>query len=149
MANILHRLSIDAPPARVRKLIATKEGIERWWTGRPVEGNDGRGGELRVHFGDHDRPAAVFEVLEQTDDEILWRCSDGPREWLQTRIRFRLRPSPTTGTTLIFTHEGWQQKSEFMHGCSTNWAAYLMSPKAGAEGRRFAPHPAGEISRWD
>ncbi len=77
MANIVHRLSIDAPPARVRELIATKHGIQRWWTGRPVDGNDGHGGELRVYFGDNDRPAAVFEVAGQTADEILWRCIDG------------------------------------------------------------------------
>ena len=38
MPNILHRLSIDAPPERVHQLAATREGIERWWTGRPVAG---------------------------------------------------------------------------------------------------------------
>ncbi len=36
-----------------------------------------------------------------------------------------------------------------MHGCSTNWAAYLISLKAGAEGHQFAPYPAGEMSRRD
>jgi uncharacterized protein YndB with AHSA1/START domain len=149
MANILHRLSIDAPPARVRDLIAAKEGIEQWWTARPLSGADTRGGEFRVYFGDSDRAAAAFEVIEQKPDEIVWRCIDGPAEWRDTRIRFDLRPSPTDGTTLLFGHEGWQQESEFMHGCSTKWAAYLMSLKAGAEGLGFGPYPAGEMSRWD
>jgi hypothetical protein len=40
-----------------------------------------------------------------------------------------------------------------MHGCSTNWAAYLMSLKSGAEGQGFNAYPggeiSGEISRWD
>jgi hypothetical protein len=35
-----------------------------------------------------------------------------------------------------------------MNGCSTNWAAYLMSLKSGAEDRGFGPYPGGEISRW-
>jgi uncharacterized protein YndB with AHSA1/START domain len=38
MPNILHRVSIDAPPARVHELAATREGSERWWTGHPVAG---------------------------------------------------------------------------------------------------------------
>ena len=149
MANILHRLSIDAPPARVHELLAGKDGIGRWWTGRPVEGDEGPGGELRVYFGEREKPAAAFEVLAQTQDEISWRCVQGPSDWLQTQIRFALRPRDDGGTTLLFSHEGWQQESEFMHGCSTNWAAYLMSLKSGAEGRGFGAYPAGEISRWD
>jgi hypothetical protein len=50
---------------------------------------------------------------------------------------------------LLFSHEGWQQENEFMNGCSTNWCAYLMSLKAGAEGDGFNAYPGGEISRWD
>ncbi len=148
MSNILHRLSIDASPERVRDLIATKEGVEQWWTARPLSGDDSRGGEFQVYFSDSDRAAATFEVVERAPEEIVWRCIEGPGEWRNTRIRFDLRPAATGGTTLLFTHEGWQHESEFMHGCSTNWAAYLMSLKAGAEGLDFTPYPAGEVSRW-
>jgi hypothetical protein len=35
-----------------------------------------------------------------------------------------------------------------MHGCSTNWGAYLTSLKSGAERGKFAAYPAGEMSRW-
>ena len=48
----------------------------------------------------------------------------------------------------MFSHEGWDRDNEFMNGCSTNWAAYLMSLKSGAEGRGFGAFPSGEISRW-
>jgi hypothetical protein len=34
MPDILHRISIDAPRQRVHKLIASTDGIARWWTGR-------------------------------------------------------------------------------------------------------------------
>jgi hypothetical protein len=30
MPNILHRLSIDAPPEHVQQLAAPREGIQRW-----------------------------------------------------------------------------------------------------------------------
>jgi uncharacterized protein YndB with AHSA1/START domain len=149
MPDILHRLSIEADPDRVRDLTATKEGIQQWWTGRPVTGDDRTGGRFAVTFGDAAEPAATFEVLERGPENVVWRCVDGPDDWIDTRLSFVLRPRNGGGTTLLFSHRGWKQESEFMHGCSTNWAAYLMSLKFGAEHRRFEPYPGGEISRWD
>jgi uncharacterized protein YndB with AHSA1/START domain len=149
MPNILHRLTIDAPPDRVHELAATKEGIQRWWTSRPVAGDDVVGGRLAVYFRDPERAAAVFEVLDRSPQRIVWRTVEGPSDWLDTRITFALDPRDDGGTTLLFSHEGWREENEFMNGCSTNWAAYLMSLKWGAEGEAFNPFPGGEVSRWD
>lgn len=149
MANILHRISIDAPVGSVHDLVATKAGIEQWWTSHPVLGDDAVGGRLQTYFSDAERPAAVFEVVEQAPAQIVWRCVEGPSDWLDTRIVFALEPTANGGTTLLFSHEDWQTENEFMHGCSTNWGAYLTSLKSGAEGRGFQPYPAGEVSRWD
>lgn len=148
MPNILHRLTIDAPAERVHEQVATKEGVERWWTGRPVTGSDEVGGRIAVYFGDADNASAAFEIKERSAQRIVWRCVDGPSDWLDTRITFALNSRDDGGTTLLFSHEGWRKESEFMSGCSTNWASYLMSLKAGAESGAFAPFPAGEISRW-
>lgn len=149
MANIVHRLTIDAPLRRVHELIATKEGIQQWWTGRPVVGDDSIGGQIEVYFGDAQHAAAAFEVAERTEQRIVWRCVAGPQDWIQTRINYVMTPRDDDGTTLLFSHEGWVKESEFMNGCSTNWAAYLMSLKAGAETNAFKAHPEGEMSRWD
>jgi uncharacterized protein YndB with AHSA1/START domain len=149
MPNILHRLSIDAPPQRVHQLAATREGIQQWWTGRPVTGEAHVGGELSVYFREHANPAAVFEVLERSQERIVWRCINGPHDWIDTRITYELEARDDGGTTLLFSHEGWQDENEFMNGCSTNWAAYLMSLKSGAEDNGFAAYPHGEVSRWD
>jgi uncharacterized protein YndB with AHSA1/START domain len=149
MPNILHRLTIDAPPERVHQLAATREGIQRWWTGRPVTGDDKIGGKLSVYFRDSTAPAATFEVLERSPERIVWRCVDGPHDWIDTRITFAPTARTDGGTTLLFSHQGWQQENEFMNGCSTNWAFYLMSLKSGAEGHGFNAYPGGEISRWD
>jgi uncharacterized protein YndB with AHSA1/START domain len=149
MPNILHRLSIDAPPERVHELAATTEGIERWWTGHPVAGEDSVGSRFEVYFRDPANPAATFEVVERGPGQITWRCVGGPRDWIDTSINYALKPRDDGGTTLLFSHEGWRQENEFMNGCSTNWAAYLMSLKSGAEGQGFNAFPRGEISRWD
>jgi uncharacterized protein YndB with AHSA1/START domain len=144
MPDILHRFTIDAPPERVHDLIASKEGVERWWTGHPNSGDDGT---LSVHFADGD-PAAVMRVAEDTPERIVWRVVDGPSDWIDTTVTFELRRRTDDGTTLLFTHGGWREANEFMHGCSTNWGAYLTSLKSGAETGEFAPYPAGEMSRW-
>jgi uncharacterized protein YndB with AHSA1/START domain len=149
MPNILHRISIDAPPERVHQLAATKEGIQRWWTGHPVIGDEHVGGRLSVYFGVTAEPAAIFEVVERTPEQIVWRCVEGPGDWIDTRITFAVSSNGNGATTLLFSHEGWKQENEFMNGCSTNWAAYLVSLKSGAEGQGFNAYPGGEISRWD
>lgn len=152
MPNILHRLTIEAPPQRVHQLATTKAGIQQWWTGHPVAGDDNIGGQLSVFFcdpTDFTKPAAIFEVLERSPDRTVWRCVDGPDDWIDTRITFAPTARPDGSTTLIFCHEGWQQESEFMNGCSTNWATYLLSLKSGAEDHGFNAYPGGEISRWN
>lgn len=149
MPDILHRISIDAPPQQVHDLVASTDGIARWWTGRPVAGEHAAGSSFSVYFGDADKPAAVMRVLADSPDQVEWRVTEGPGDWIDTRITFTLRPRSNGGTTLLFTHSGWQQASEFMGGCSTNWGAYLTSLKTGAESGAFAAYPAGETSRWD
>ena len=95
MPSILHRLTIDAPPERVYDLAATRKGIQRWWTTRPVAGDDSVGGRLEVYFSNQDRPAAVFEVLERTPQRIVWRYASRPgvlNEHIKTLIEsYRLR----------------------------------------------------------
>ena len=149
MPDILHRISIDAQPQRVHDLVASTGGIARWWTGRPLSGEHAVGSSFSVYFRDPQRPAAVMQVLSDAPDQVVWRVTDGPDAWIDTRITFALRPTGQGGTTLLFTHAGWQQASEFMSGCATNWGAYLTSLKTGAESDSFAAFPAGEVSRWD
>jgi uncharacterized protein YndB with AHSA1/START domain len=149
MPDILHRITIDAPVQQVRELIATTDGIAQWWTGRPLDGSAAVDAQFGLYFGDADRPAAVMKVITSTSDEIAWIVIDGPDAWIDTVITFTLGQRGEDGTTLLFTHAGWHEASEFMSGCSTNWGAYLTSLKGGVEGSGFAAFPASEISRWD
>ena len=78
MPDILHRISIDTPPQRVHDLIASTEGVARWWTGRPLHGEHAVGSSFSVYFGDAEKPAAVMQVLTDTPDHVVWRVTDGP-----------------------------------------------------------------------
>lgn len=144
MPDILHRFTIDAPPEQVHELIATEEGVERWWTAHPNVRDDAK---LEIFFGSKD-PAAVMQILEDSPGQVVWRVVDGPADWVNTTITFTLNRRDDGGTTLLFTHGDWREANEFMHGCSTNWGAYLTSLKSGAERGEFAAYPAGEMSRW-
>lgn len=148
MPDILHRISIDAPQERVHDLVATTDGIARWWTGRPLDGDSALGSSFGVYFGDAAKPAAVMEVVSDTPDEVAWRVVEGPGEWIDTIITFALKGVGDGGTTLLFSHAGWRAATEFMSGCTTNWGAYLTSLKNGVEGHGFSAYPNSEISRW-
>jgi uncharacterized protein YndB with AHSA1/START domain len=148
MPEILHRLTIDAPPEEVHEMVATKAGLERWWTGREVGGDEIVGGELLFYFSRGDEAAAVMEIAENTPDRVIWHCVGGPTDWQGTAVTFLMKPASDGATTLLFTHGDWREPTEFMHMCSTHWASYLIGLKAGLEGSSYRPWPQGEVNRW-
>ncbi len=98
MADILHRFTIEAPLRRIHDLVATAQGVERWWTGHS---NSRDGTTLRIFFRDGDQ-AAVFEIVEDTPQRIVWNVVDGPSDWIGTTITFALERRPDEGTNLLF-----------------------------------------------
>ena len=147
MPDILHRIAINASPEHVHDMVATKTGLERWWSGHPVGGDEKVGDEVLFYFGG-DEPGAVMEVVENTPDKVGWRCVGGPGDWQGTEIVYSIKSSGDGETTLLFSHAGWSEPNEFMHHCSTHWASYLIGLKAGLEGKSFTPFPQGEVNHW-
>jgi uncharacterized protein YndB with AHSA1/START domain len=147
VSDILHRLTIKVPPEHVHEMVATKTGLERWWSGNPVGGDENVGDKLLIYFGG-DQPAAIMEIVENTSDTVAWRCVSGPSDWQGTEIVYSLTSSDDHETTMLFSHAGWRDQNEFMHHCSTHWASYLIGLKAGLEGENFTPFPQGEVNHW-
>jgi uncharacterized protein YndB with AHSA1/START domain len=147
MADVLHRVGIAAPPARVYDAVATTEGLSTWWTNK-VDGDSVVGGTLRFYFAGPD-PRAVMEVTELDPGRLVkWRCVGGPDEWVGTDVRFELKETDGE-TALLFDHANWREPVEFMRHCSTKWAYLLLGLKAGLEGGSFRAHPDDEkISSW-
>jgi uncharacterized protein YndB with AHSA1/START domain len=147
MADIRHRVGIDAPADRVYQALATRQGLAGWWT-RTVEGDPGVGQELRFFFGQPE-PSATMQVRELVPGQrVAWRCVGGPDEWRGTDLTFELKPAGEE-TTVLFSHTGWREPVEFLHHCSTKWAQFLLGLKAGLEGGRSTPFPEDQrISSW-
>ena len=139
MPEIRHRVGIAAPQHRVYEMLATKDGLAKFWT-RQVEGDSDVSGKLRFFFGKPE-PSAVMEVIELSpDDRVRWRCIQGPAEWVGTTVTFDLK-STAGETVLLFTHADWREPVEFMHHCSTKWATVLIGLRSGLEGGAFTAFP--------
>ena len=147
MADIRHRVGIDAPAGRVYDALATTEGVSGWWT-RDVREEAQVGGKLEFYFG-YPEPAGVMEVTELVPGRrVGWRCVQGPDEWVGTTLTYDLS-AVGDETALLFTHADWREPIEFMHHCGTKWAYFLLGLKAGLEGGPATPYPEDmKISSW-
>lgn len=147
MPDIRHRVGITAPAGHVYQALATKEGLSGWWT-RDVRGEDKMGGKLEFYFG-YPEPAAVMEVTDLVPDRrVVWRCVQGPDEWVGTSLIFDLTSSAGE-TALLFTQADWREPIDFMYHCSTKWAYFLLGLRAGLEGGVATPYPEDmKISNW-
>jgi uncharacterized protein YndB with AHSA1/START domain len=134
MVDILHRVGIDAPVAKVYEILSTLEGNRGWWDATAT-GDAGKGGVTTFFKG------VDMQVTEARPNELVkWRCVKGPEEWVNTEIVFQLVRKQEQ-TFVLFSHTGWARPVEFMHHCSTKWATFLLSLKALAETGKGRPSP--------
>jgi uncharacterized protein YndB with AHSA1/START domain len=148
MVDILHRVGTrTATPEKLYTAVTTAEGLASWWTEDTKGAGDTVGGVLQFRFP----PVGGFdmEVVElRPSERVVWRVVEGPEEWVGTTIEWDLRQDGDY-TIVLFTHRGWAESGEFMHHCSTKWAAFLLSLKALVETDEGAPAPRDlRISDW-
>ena len=147
MADIRHRVGINAPAERVYEALSTIDGVRGWWSS-DAEGDAGPGGRLRFSFGAPE-PIAEFEVVDATPtSHVAWKCLEGPGEWVGTTVDFALKAEGDE-TVIVFTHRDWPEPVEFMHHCSTKWAVFLLGMKTWLEGGESSTYPKDpHISSW-
>lgn len=147
MVDILHRIGIRADVAAVYDALATRDGVAGWWTSGAT-GDGSAGGRLELPFAAPE--PYVVEVVDAVPGEhVRWRVLEGPPEWVGTHVDFGLS-RPGEQTVVLFRHEGWAEPVEFMHHCSTKWAAYLFSLRDLVETGAGRPAPGDlKIDDWD
>lgn len=151
MVDIIHRIGIKAPAARVYDAVATAAGVAGWWT-RDTTGTRPVGGKVNVCFR-HTDGAEIgrmdFEMTTLDPTEVRWRFVDGPPEWMGTEVTFELAQDGEM-TILNFGHRNWKEPVEFMAHCSTKWAVFLMSLRDLVETGRGRPAPEDlKIDNWN
>jgi uncharacterized protein YndB with AHSA1/START domain len=152
MVNIIHRIGIKSPAAKVYKALSTIKGLANWWT-EEVEGEEKIGGKIEFTFrsetGDI-KGKMVMEVQELSPEKyVRWRCADGPVEWIGTDITFGLSQQDDQ-IIIIFGHRNWREAIEFTAHCSMKWAVFLLSLREYVETGKGKPSPRDlKIDNWN
>ena len=151
MIDIIHRIGIDSPVARVQQALTSIEGLAGWWT-EDVNGDSAVGGRIEFVFRDHDavKGRMVMEVrAPDADADVRWRCVEGPPEWIGTDITYGL--SEQDGRTIVlFGHRNWREAVEFTSHCSMKWATFLLSLREYVETGSGRPAPRDlKIDNWN
>jgi len=151
MFDIIHRIGIKAPASKVHAAVSTVAGIAGWWT-QETSGEPELARTMQVVFrskaGD-EVGRMKFELLKSTPEEVVWRFTAGPEEWLGTDVTFALSQQGDT-TIVLFGHRNWQKTVEFTAHCSMKWATFLLSLRQLVETGSGQPAPDDlKIDNWN
>lgn len=152
MVDIIHRITIKAPLAKVYAAVSTVEGVAGWWT-KETTGESKPGGHVQVLFRS---PAGEevgkmdFELAKLAPNEgVQWRFQAGPAEWIGTDVTFRLSRAGDE-TLVLFGHNNWREAVEFTAHCSMKWATFLLSLRDFVETGKGKPAPDDlKIDNWN
>lgn len=151
MADIIHRIGIKAPPAKVYEALATVPGVAGWWT-RDTTGTAGAGGTVTARFHKEGREIGQMDFAMtplEPGRRVEWRFLAGPPEWLGTNATFELEQDGDM-TIVSFGHRNWQEPVEFMAHCSMKWAAFLLSLRQLVETGEGRPSPDDlKVDNWN
>ncbi len=143
MVDIIHRVGIKAPAAKVYAALATVEGIAAWWT-RETRGVSAPGGTIDLDFstpeGERVGGMAMEVVALEPDQRVRWKFTGGPDDWLGTEAVFDLSREDDY-TIVRFGHRHWREANEFTEHCSTKWATFLLSLRDLVEKGEGRPAP--------
>lgn len=152
MVDIIHRVGIKAPVAKVYAAVASIEGVAGWWT-RETRGASQLGGTIETTFstltGETIGEIKMEVMALVQDKQVHWRFISGPEEWHGTDAIFDLTQDGDY-TIVLFSHKHWREAVEFMAHCSTKWGTFMISLKALVETGQGKPSPNDvKIDNWN
>jgi len=135
----------------VHAALSTVAGVAGWWT-KETSSESKSGNAIQVVFhsktGD-EIGSAKFELLKSTSEEVVWRFSAGPQEWIGTDVTFSLSQQGES-TIVLFGHRNWREAVEFTAHCSMKWATFLLSLRQLVETGVGQPAPHDlKIDDWN
>lgn len=102
MPDIHHRLIMSAPRDEVFAAVARM-----------------------VRLGTLEIGASASMLVLERDARAVWRCEDGPQDWVGTEIAIELT-SEGAGTVVRFAHRSWREATEVMASWTTRWGRGLL-----------------------
>ena len=143
MHDIVHELTIAAPPEQVFAAITTAAGLAGWWSNDvsvSAPGPLAEGAEITLGLAPdrsspdraaHDRTVQLrvdsLDPLDPFDPPLLAHltCLAGPEEWAGTELAFRVEGDGGEGSVLRLWHGGWEYEDGTLPRCSFQWAMDL------------------------
>ena len=151
MVDIIHRIGITAPVSKVRAAVSSVAGVAGWWT-QDTSGESKHDGVMQVVFrskAGQEIGQMKFELARSTSEEVVWRFTAGPEEWIGTQVSFTLTQQGDD-TIVLFAHRNWREAIEFTAHCSMKWAVFLLSLRQFVETGTGRPSPDDlKIDNWN
>lgn len=122
--TIQARFEVSSRPDELRHWLTTPEGIAGWWSDSVVGSAASDGDRFQVRFPTTD---VVFEldVTRCTDDVVEWHVPESPPWWKGTTIAFQLTEGEDQGTSLLFTHGGFEADDPIIAVITPAWVRFL------------------------
>jgi hypothetical protein len=76
MADILHKIDIDATPDKVYSAVSSNQGLKSWWT-TDVAGDSKKGSILNFGFYNHSFTFEMYVDELILDKTVRWKCIGG------------------------------------------------------------------------
>lgn len=136
--TIQARFETGSQPGELLRWLNTTDGIAGWWSDTVTGSASATGDEFHVSFPTTD---VVFdlEVDEITDRSVAWHIAESPPWWKGTTIRFELTESDQGGTSLLFTHGGFDPDDPIIATITPAWVGFLNNLVEVAESGRANP----------
>jgi uncharacterized protein YndB with AHSA1/START domain len=152
MVDIIHRIGIQSPVSRVYTALSTIDGLAGWWT-RDTTGISELGRTIEFRFvspsGKQLGAMGMQVTTLDQDRRVQWRCTSGPKEWIDTDVVFDLHQDGEQ-TLVLFGHKNWREAVEFTAHCSMKWATFLLSLRELVETGKGKPSPDDmKIDNWN
>jgi len=140
MHDIVHELTIAAPPEQVFAAITTAAGLAGWWSNDVTISAPGplaEGAEITIGLAPgrtapgraaQDRIVHLrVDSLDLVDPPLLAHltCLAGPEEWAGTELAFRVEGDGGEGSVLRLWHGGWEYEDGTLPRWSFHWAMDL------------------------
>ncbi|MEO9849512.1 MAG: SRPBCC domain-containing protein [Reichenbachiella sp.] len=109
--DITHNLIINASAETIYQAVATKEGINGWWSKDCMVGEK-EGEKSLLKF---DKQGTIVEMGFQTNTlvpnkSVVWTCIENANPaWLETKIITEISDSGN-GSKVVFSHAGFDEK---------------------------------------
>ncbi len=152
MATIRHQVLINAPVAKVYEALSTADGISTWWDKQTATQTDR--GLVLEHNPGPEHGVVKLRVVEQVPNKrVEWECiSTHPKSspasaWTGTHFIFEIverdnvvssgaNPDQVRATTLDFSQDRYDERSEFFESNKLAWGEVLQNLKQVMESQR-------------